>query len=194
MLDFAKEKIYNQLREILFHWPKKMTRKIVLSICGLVLTILCSYQLASASESCTMPRIPMNGTARAKQAVYMRSMPCMMEGEYVATAKSQELMTILQESDGRYKLKRADGTIGRIYTTRLIDIKASNGESPAEQPTEPTLTQAMKDKLDLFVQRIKATATSSDKIELFKLKLMSLRGNGNGLVWLMIDYVLDGLK
>lgn len=72
-----------------------------------------------------MPRYEASGTVRTKQAVHIRTMPCMEEGKVAETAKNSELLTVLQESDGRYEIQRENGTKGWIYYTRLKDINVT---------------------------------------------------------------------
>jgi hypothetical protein len=104
-----------------------------------------------------MPRVAKAGTVQTKSAVYMRSMPCMEEGGTVVTAKSQEILTILQESDGRYQLQRSDGTVGWIYYTRLININAYEPTPPA--PKTPTVSYSVKKILDPRISKLKSTYT-----------------------------------
>jgi hypothetical protein len=78
----------------------------------------------------------------------------MEEGYIVVTAKSQETMTIIQESDGWYQLQRADGTIGWIYYTWLININAQ-AATPQEPVKSYPFSMSMKKTLDSFIKQAK---------------------------------------
>ncbi len=156
---------------------------------------------------CYMPRVAMWGTAKAKQAVYMRSMPCMEEGQYIATAKSQEVMTISMESDGRYQLTRADGTVGRIYYTWLTDIQTSQATSSSEAPKpisqENTLSTSVKKQLDNFIKQLftfypdqvdyNGNLTRHSKVEEIYQKLLILKDKT--IKWkLVVEYLIEKIE
>lgn len=117
------------------------------------LLIILLVILVNASEVfagwCYMTRIAMQWSATTKQAVYMRSMPCMEEWGTIVTARGWEVLTILQESDGRYQLQRVDGTVWWIYYTWLVDINATNVVLPEPVIKDPYVKLSLKTKRSL---------------------------------------------
>ena len=114
---------------------------------------------------CYMPRYDKTWTVTTKQAVYIRSMPCMEEWWTVVTARGGEQLTVTRESDGWYEVTRADGTQWRIYHTRLTNINVTDRQSspvvatPSSYQTQSPLSTSMKKKLDLLLEKF------SEKVE-----------------------------
>ncbi len=143
----------------------------------------------------------MQWTAQTKQAIRMRSMPCMEEWYVVVTARGEESMTIIQESDGRYQLQRSDGTIGWIYYTWLVNINAK-AATPQEAVKTYPFSMSMKKTLDSFIKQAKqlypvlvdtdGSTMSNPKMDALIDRINTAK-NKSPTMSGIFDYLLDGI-
>lgn len=129
-----------------------------LSIFALAMGGILATMPSVSAGGCYMPRVSMGGTAEPSTAVYMRSMPCMEEGERLSIVRPGEVLKIMEFSDNWYKLKRDNGEIGRVYKVNwLTNINAYETDGTTTTETKPTTTttttvrQPMLNNLKLIV-------------------------------------------
>lgn len=173
-----------------------------LSIFALAMGGILATMPSVSAGGCYMPRVSMGGTAEPATAVYMRSMPCMEEGERLSIVRPGEVLKIMEFSDNWYKLKRDNGEIGRVYKVNwLTNINAyeTNGTTTDTKPTTTTTTttttvrQPMLSNLKLMVaiRNIKKNY-SAEKIESLVEHFQALKTESSDLSF-MADFMIKAL-
>ena len=92
-----------------------------------------------------------NFNAEITTGVHLRTVSCMMESTVITTLYGGEIVHVFGETDGWFKVRRADGTEGWIWETFLKETsKPFNPSQPEPEPEpyvepEPVAYVAMRD-------------------------------------------------
>lgn len=121
-------------------------KKLTLALAGTLLVLPLSVALLSPpafAEDCLHdPIIEQDWTAEVMTGARLRDIPCMETSVVIATLPVGEIVQVIAETDGYYKIRRIDGTEGwvgqwLIEGTDIYYTPAEN-ESTPEPVSEPT--------------------------------------------------------
>lgn len=97
--------------------------------------LLASLPYAQAEDCMHDPINDQDWNAVVTTGVRIRNIPCMETSSVVATAPVGEILHVIAETDGYYKIERADGTVGWIG--QWLVEKTTDTFKPAKAKNDP---------------------------------------------------------
>jgi len=127
-----------------------MTKKLFLGLALLAMMALIMPASVSASGCYHDPIYERNWHGHVDTSAYVRNNPCMEGTEILTTVVKGSVIKIIAETDGWYKVKLSDGTIGWVGA-RLMSVTDKPLTSTTTTKTEPKTTYKSTPNLSPYI-------------------------------------------